>query len=275
MEVPTSFEGWAETASAELPTPDPDHAGGGNGLLDRVQTMTADDCAEALTRFRERRPHVHCITNAVAQNVTANVLLAAGATPSTTIAPAEIADFVGFSDALLVNLGTMDEERREAAEIAVGVAVASGKPWVLDPVFVQASSTRRALANRLAARRPTLVRANEAERAVLTLGDDQLVAVTGPNDRVVQGARTATLSNGTPVMARVTAMGCALTALVAGFIAAHDDPFAATAAALAFFAVAGEVAAERSHGPGTFQPALLDALAATTPERLRDGVRFA
>ena len=39
----------------------------------------------------QRRPRVHCITNAVAQNFTANVLLAAGAVPSMTIAPKEIA----------------------------------------------------------------------------------------------------------------------------------------------------------------------------------------
>ena len=35
-----------------------------------------------LQRFRMTKPHVHCITNSVAQHFTANVLLAAGATPS-------------------------------------------------------------------------------------------------------------------------------------------------------------------------------------------------
>ena len=46
--------------------------------------------ADILERLRERRPRVHCITNAVAQNFTANMLLAAGAVPSMTIAPKEV-----------------------------------------------------------------------------------------------------------------------------------------------------------------------------------------
>jgi hydroxyethylthiazole kinase len=40
----------------------------------------------------------------VAQAVTANVLLAAGAVPSMTIAPEEIAQFVARADALLVRV---------------------------------------------------------------------------------------------------------------------------------------------------------------------------
>src|SRR3979411_2352853 len=81
--------------------------------------------ADILARIRARRPRVHCITNAVAQNFTANMLLAAGAVPSMTIASDEIADFVARADALLVNLGTLDPERRGAIEIA-GAAGGAG-----------------------------------------------------------------------------------------------------------------------------------------------------
>ena len=63
------------------------------------------------------------MTNSVAQNFTANMLLAVGAVPSMTVAPEEIAEFVKRSDALLVNLGTLDPARREAAETAARVAV--------------------------------------------------------------------------------------------------------------------------------------------------------
>ena len=45
-----------------------------------------DIAAETQERLRARAPRVHCITNAVAQAFTANVLLAAGAVPSMTIA---------------------------------------------------------------------------------------------------------------------------------------------------------------------------------------------
>jgi hydroxyethylthiazole kinase len=75
--------------------------------------------AAVLARLRARGPRVHCITNAVAQNFTANVLLALGATPSMTLSPEEIGDFVARAGALLVNLGTFARERREAPSIAV------------------------------------------------------------------------------------------------------------------------------------------------------------
>src|SRR5580704_15833883 len=90
--------------------------------------------ADVLARIRARRPRVHCITNAVAQNFSANMLLAAGAVPSMTIAADEIAEFVSRADALLVNLGTLDPERRAAIELAVTTAGAR-VPWVLDPVL--------------------------------------------------------------------------------------------------------------------------------------------
>src|SRR3979490_2800108 len=94
--------------------------------------------ADILARIRARRPRVHCITNAVAQNFTANMLLAAGAVPSMTIASDEIADFVARADALLVNLGTLDPERRGAIEIAIATAGGRG-PGVLGPRFVAPS----------------------------------------------------------------------------------------------------------------------------------------
>ena len=245
-------------------------------MLDRpTPLVTADDCADALARFRERRPHVHCITNAVAQNVTANVLLAAGATPSMTVAPSEMEGFVGFADALLVNLGTLDDERRAAVGLAVRTARAQEKPWVLDPVFVQASSARLALANELLREGPRLVRANSAERAVLRPSPDVLLAVTGAQDRIVLGARETRVLNGAKLATRVTAMGCALTALAAGFLAANDDAFIGTVAALAFFGVASERAESAAGGPGSFAMHLLDTLAAVTPDDLRREARLA
>src|SRR3979490_3426391 len=101
--------------------------------------------ADVLERIRERRPRVHCITNAVAQNFTANMLLAAGAVPSMTLATDAIAAFVARADALLVNLGTLDPERRGAIEIAIATA-AEGVPCGLAPVFVDRSAPRAGFA---------------------------------------------------------------------------------------------------------------------------------
>ena len=84
----------------------------------RAPQRSSDDLpaitADVLERIREKRPRVHCITNAVAQNFTANMLLAAGAVPSMTIAQKEVRAFAARADALLVNLGTFDAERQKA-----------------------------------------------------------------------------------------------------------------------------------------------------------------
>ena len=123
--------------------------------------------AAVLERVRTRAPRVHCITNAVAQNISANMLLALGAVPSMTIAPDEVGEFAARADALLVNLGTFDAERRAAAEIAIGSIAQANRPWVLDPVFIERSQPRTAFARTLASRHPSALRLNRAEFAAL------------------------------------------------------------------------------------------------------------
>src|SRR5262249_53257203 len=124
-------------------------------------------CADVIERVRAHSPRVHCITNAVAQNFTANVLLAAGARPSMTISPEEIGSFVASADALLVNLGTFDAARRDATDTAIEVAAEEGLPWVLDPVLIDRSPPRAAYAADLVTRRPRALRPNRAGFAAL------------------------------------------------------------------------------------------------------------
>jgi hydroxyethylthiazole kinase len=226
--------------------------------------------ADILDRVRKRAPRVHCITNAVAQNFTANVLLAAGAIPSMTISREEIRNFVKSADALLVNLGTFDNERRAAVDAAVGAV--GEKPWVLDPVLIDRSPPRAGYASGLIACQPSALRLNRAEFASLSNNSPDVarfakmhatvVALSGADDTVSDGKASITLHNGHPTMARITAMGCAGSAFVAACLAVDPDRLRATASALLLFGVAGEMAATQSRGPGSFAVAMLDALAA-------------
>jgi hydroxyethylthiazole kinase len=244
-----------------------------------------DIAADVLARIRARRPRVHCITNSVAQNFTANMLLAAGAVPSMTIAAEEIAGFVAGADALLVNLGTLDPARRAAIELAVAAA-ANRVPWVLDPVFVDRSAPRAAYAKALVAAHPRAIRLNAEEFGALagttttstTLAryaeaSASAMALTGDRDIVADGRRIVSIANGDPLMAKVTAMGCAASAIVAACHAVEPDAWLATVAGLILIGVAGEVAAANARGPGTFAVAVLDALhaldAATIAQRAR------
>lgn len=225
--------------------------------------------AELLARLRAARPRVHCITNSVAQAFTANVLLALGAVPSMTLSGEEIGPFVASADALLVNLGTLDAERRAAVATAVQVANAQDRPWVLDPVFVDRSPPRAEHARALIAFAPRAIRLNAPELAALAATGDAgdlartartTIGLTGARDVVTDGVRAASVANGHPLMARVTAMGCAASAVTAAFLSVERDAYAATLAALTVFGVAGEVAGGRAAGPGSFASEMLDVL---------------
>lgn len=237
----------------------------------------AERAADLLGRLRRRAPRVHCVTNTVAQQYTANMLLAAGAVPSMTISPEEIASFVAGADALLINLGTCDAERCAAIDVALSAAGTAQKParipWVLDPVFIDRSRERADFARALMARAPSVVRLNKVEFETLSDGDRAgdaparfaknhatVVAVTSGVDLVTDGARRATIANGDPLMGMVTAMGCAGSALVAAALAVETDVWLAATAALTALGVAGEVAAENADGPGSFAAAIIDAL---------------
>jgi len=226
-----------------------------------------------LERLRARSPRVHCITNAVAQNFTANVLLASGAVPSMTLSVEEIGAFVAGADALLVNLGTFDRERRKATEIAVKTAIEENVPWILDPVFIDRTPPRAAFARALVESGPNAVRLNAAEFAALAGSEPTrgalaayaratktAIGLSGETDWVSDGERFAAIANGHALMAKVTAMGCAASALVAACLGVEPDAWRATAAALTIIGVAGELAAAKAEGPGSFAVAILDTL---------------
>ncbi|SFI23398.1 hydroxyethylthiazole kinase [Albimonas pacifica] len=253
-----------------------------------------------LAAMRAAAPLIHNITNYVAMNVMANVLLAAGASPAMVHAREEAADFAAVASALTVNIGTISPPWAEAMEAAAASAVAHGKPWVLDPVAVFASGYRSGACTRLLDLRPTAIRGNASEILAQSggaagasgadAGDEvsaaedgaralarrsgAVVAVTGPVDFVTDGTRALRVANGHGLMPKVTALGCSLTGVVAAFLATGEDPLDAAAAALAFYGLAGERAAQGATGPGGFAVAFLDALHALTPAELDAGARI-
>ena len=240
---------------------------------------------ELLTKIRRDCPKVHCITNTVAETFTANVLLALGAVPSMTAHPDEVGAFVTSAHGVLINLGTPDEQRNAANAVAIDVAEAEGLPWVLDPVFVDRSPVRLERTKELLMRAPAVVRGNAGELNALKHDNAEsfakfcsdyktVAASTGETDRIESAGRSGQVSNGHPVMARVTAMGCAMSAVVAAFCAVHEDRFEAAVCGLLTIGVCGELAAAQHSGPGRFVPAFLDRLAEIEDGDLRAAARY-
>jgi len=233
-----------------------------------------ESAVQSLGKVRSDRPRVHVLTNFVAMNATANVMLAIGAVPSMTIDEVVIEEFVGSASALVVNLGQLDPWRKVSVPLAIAAANRLDIPWVLDPVKVDRAGKRLAFARMLMDQRPAAIRCNRSEVGVLGGMPEMVLAVTGEIDHVADGDREVDIANGSQLMDRVTAMGCALSAVVGSFLAVEPDRFLATAGAVLAFDVAGEVAAARSGGPGSFARELLDALYQLDAATIRETARL-
>src|SRR5690606_26221588 len=146
------------------------------------------DAGQYLAQMRARVPLVQNITNYVAMNVMADILLAVGASPAMVHAQGEAGEFAGLAGALSVNIGTLDPDWVSAREQAAGVMSQSGKPWVVDPVGVGATALRRNAGARLLALKPTIIRGNASEIMALAgartqgKGADSADAVTDAED---------------------------------------------------------------------------------------------
>lgn len=234
--------------------------------------LAARATAISLSRLAEQAPRVHCITNPVAMDFTSDVLLALGVQPSMAMGLDEVAEFVASADSLSVNIGTLDIPRRQAIAAAIDCAADYSKPWVLDPVSVHASKTRCNFALSLLERGPRVIRGNYAEIHALA-GDNgpeaaqrlaqrtgAVVVQSGPTDMVTDGERTLLVANGDSLQTRISAMGCASSALVGALLAVEPDAYLATLHSIMLVGVAAEEAVMMAAGPGSFHMHFLDRL---------------
>jgi hydroxyethylthiazole kinase len=114
-----------------------------------------------------------------------------------------------------------------------------------------------------------------AQMAVALAGELKTVlAVTGVVDLITDGKQTCRVMNGHEMMSHVTGTGCTATAIIGAFLAVEPHPLTAATTGLAYFGLAGEKAAAKASGPGTFQIALLDALYEMKEEELKAGARI-
>lgn len=255
--------------------------------------------SQFLAQIRAENPLVHNISNIVAANFCANGLLALGASPIMAADPAEVAEVVSFSRALVINLGTLPGKTLETMVLAGQTANALGIPVLLDPVGVAAISARQQRVKALLqAVKFSAIRGNAAELAYLAgaswqpkgvdagSGSADLAAVcrqlarryqcvvmmSGAVDIVSDGEQTARLYNGTPMFPKITASGCLLSAVTGAFLAVADQhsTFQAVVESGTTYGVAGEMAAFglKPTAYGQFQLRLLDSLAAINAEEV-------
>lgn len=263
--------------------------------MDNNARTIANRSGALLDQMRAARPLVQNITNYVSMDIAANALLAVGASPAMVHAPEESPQFVALASALVVNIGTLSAATARSAQVATASARQLGRPWLFDPVGVGATDYRNDVAMELMENRPTILRGNASEimavarlaglttasaaprgvdSANTTSEAEQLcvelasragctVVATGEIDVATDGKTLVRLGNGSPLMTRVTALGCSLSSVMGAFMAVAP-PLEAAVAALAVYGVAGDMAAETTERPGSFRVAFIDALDAIT-----------
>ena len=215
---------------------------------------------------REKCPLIHNITNYVTVNDCANIILAAGGSPTMAEHPQEVEEAVRKAQALVCNMGAIDKV--EAMVLAGREANRLGTPVVLDPVGAGGTQLRRDAVKRLLEEvHFSVIRGNASEIRYLAgqqttgsgvdvsaldeiteenlssavtmaaaLADNlsSVIAISGKIDVISNGKITCVLRNGCGTMARITGSGCMLTTLIGGFCAAAPEhPFEATCAAMA------------------------------------------
>ena len=260
-----------------------------------------EKAAENLNVLREQKPLIHNITNFVVMNYTANALLAMGASPVMAHAQNEVEDMVSFAGALVLNIGTLTDDWITSMLKAGKKASEQQTPIILDPVGSGATSLRTDSAQKIIDQtRVSVIRGNaseilslrhadsktkgvdsihsveEAAKTATTLAQelDTALAITGPVDLITDGSRVIRVANGHHLMGYVTGTGCTATATIGAFLAVDDDPISATATALAYFGLAGEVAAHNANAPGSFMIQMIDALYSITPQDLKSGCKI-
>lgn len=267
-------------------------------MSDNEKSQPLASLAPLSGRIRQQRPLVHHITNMVVMNDTANITLAIGASPVMAHALEEVEEMVQLARVLLLNIGTLTPEQIEAMLRAGKRANELGIPIVLDPVGAGATNLRTRSALRLLRElRISVIRGNASEVGTLvgvaaetrgvdsiSLAEDREVvanraarefgctaAITGVRDVIADGERLARVDNGHPLLGAITGSGCMATTLVAAFLAVEADAWLATTAGLVAMGLAGEMAAPKAGGPGTFRSHLLDAVAALDEEVIARG----
>lgn len=241
--------------------------------------------SNTLKKIRQEKPLIHNITNMVAMNDTANIILAIGALPIMAHAKEEVREMAKAAGALVLNIGTLIPEQIESMIIAGQAANSLKIPIILDPVGAGATNLRTESALSLQEKvKINMVRGNFAEISILagfegnikgveSVGSEknsveiayslarkynQVAIITGEKDIVTDGKRVVEIDNGSPMLRTITATGCMATSLIASFAAVCDDYVLASTGALVCFGLAGERAALKAKGPGTFRANLFD-----------------
>jgi hydroxyethylthiazole kinase len=255
----------------------------------------------SLKIIRETRPLIHHITNWVTIYDCANMTRAFGALPVMAHAPEECADMTGISSALVLNIGTLTSEIIDSMLLSAATANNKKIPVILDAVGVGATKYRDEMAAKiLNSVQINVIKGNYSEIAKLAGENAQtkgveatsinadpqkiakelakskssVVVMTGKEDIISDGDRVYIVKNGHEQMGSIVGTGCMAASVIGIFASINPDYCEACRDALCYFGVAGELAAAKSHGPGSFKVNLYDEVFNLSDEKVEKMMKF-
>ncbi|MDY0132086.1 MAG: hydroxyethylthiazole kinase [Desulforegulaceae bacterium] len=248
--------------------------------------------------IKKKSPLIHNITNYVAMNSSANILLACGASPVMAHAIEEVEEMASHADSIVLNLGTLSEKWIKAMILAGKTANKNNIPVILDPVGSGATKFRTETAKKILNEVDiSVLRGNISEifslsneniktRGVdsaineisdeiiesakeISIKNQTVVAISGKKDLVTNGKEILLIENGVPLMTKVTGMGCGLSAVIGAFCSvSKKDLIKAAACGFAYYGLCGELAYSVSKNPGTFSMNFIDSLHSIRKEQI-------
>jgi thiamine-phosphate diphosphorylase/hydroxyethylthiazole kinase len=269
--------------------------------LPHYSEYLAKFAANTLMKIRSKKPLIQHLTNFVVMNETANITLQVGARP---VMAHENEEITALSQALVLNIGTLDATFVTAMNLIGRAASNANIPIVLDPVGAGATTYRTNTSKQLLKDlKITVLRGNSGEigslagQQGLMSGVDAVsrpvncyelvknlakeyktvVAMTGKHDIISDGNTILEVHNNHQLLPELTGTGCGATAVIAAFISVEkEEPLKAAASALSFYSYAAEIAGSKSQckGPGTFYYELLDSLYNTTPQEFYSNAKI-
>lgn len=229
-----------------------------------------------VNKLKQKSPLILCLTNFVTVNFVANTLLASGSYPIMSNSVKELEELLNIADSLYINIGTLDDHFMEMAINASKIAKKLGKPIVLDPTGSGASKIRTEASRELMqyadvikgntseiislnsklenskgvdASHPIDIALNNAKEIVKKYNN--IVVITGSVDYILSKDSEQINNTGVPIMTKVTGMGCALGAVLAGFVAIEKST-ACILNAVYYYGKSGEEAFKKCTDIGNF-----------------------
>jgi hydroxyethylthiazole kinase len=254
-----------------------------------------------LKTIREVKPLIHHITNWVTIYDSANMTRVFGALPVMAHSPEESEDMTKISSALVLNIGTLTTEIIDSMILSANAANEKKIPVVFDAVGVGATRFRNEMAAKiLDSAHIDLIKGNYSEIAKLagenvkTKGVEatsinvdpkkvakefakstaSVVVMTGKEDIISDGKKISVVKNGHELMGSIVGTGCMVASIIGIFASINSNYYEAARDALCYFGVAGELAAEKSNGPGSFKVNLYDEVFRLSDEKVEGMKKF-